>query len=361
MLVMRCVFGTVTIGLLTLLLLPGVTRAQVVRARGFSFFEPGQELIARQKALDEAKRAALEQAVGATVETRTAVENYQVVKDQIFTHASGYFKAIRILEEKPTELGTFEVTIEADIEFSALVADFDRLQELVGWQQNPRIGLLLEPHIDAAYRPTAHQAAALLTTHLTAGGLKVFLQRPDNAAQMGLTVGIGLDLATHRSDYQGVSLAQNEIILTTNIYRPVNGEILASAVTVAAVPGENRLQAVDKGARQCVDQAWKRLRRDLIRLWETELYSQRELHLTIDHVTSLEQANTIKEVLAFEVDGMVAVDLVAFAKSTADYTLLYRGWPQQFLNTIQLSAFRRKHFDVRVDRIQGNRLTVSIP
>ena len=51
-----------------------LTAGVIVTAKGVSFFEPGREVIAREKAIDEAKRAALEQAIGSAIESSTTVE-----------------------------------------------------------------------------------------------------------------------------------------------------------------------------------------------------------------------------------------------------------------------------------------------
>lgn len=60
-----------------LLALPAIVSAgEKVTATGVSFFEEGRVAIAREKALDEAKRAAIEQAVGTRIESRTVIENF---------------------------------------------------------------------------------------------------------------------------------------------------------------------------------------------------------------------------------------------------------------------------------------------
>jgi len=63
--------------------------AETVTVKGMSFYEPGREAVAREKALDEAKRAAIELAVGTQIEARSLVEDFQVVKDQIFSRTTG--------------------------------------------------------------------------------------------------------------------------------------------------------------------------------------------------------------------------------------------------------------------------------
>jgi hypothetical protein len=332
----------------------------LVTAKGFSFFETGRELIAREKALDEAKRAALEQAIGTTVESRTAVENFQIVKDQIFTHTSGYFKSIKILEEKKTDLGTYEVMIEAEVEFSALVDDLDRLQKIASWQKNPRVSIVIEPDLDKAFKPTAQKVAGLLTAKLKESGLKVYKYNQPNASQMGLLVGLSIDLASTQTEYQGMQISLNEVSLNANIYRSGTQEILATASTVKSLPGENRLQVIDKGARLCVDAVWKNLRRELIRSWEKELYNEREIDLVINDMPTLAQAQDLVAILESDVSGMVSAELVNLKRQQAAYALKYRGWPQQFLNEIQMSYFTKKYFQTQLESIQGNKIVVNL-
>ena len=117
---------------------------KTVTATGLSFFESGRELIAREKALDEAKRSAVEKAMGTTIESRTAVEDFQVIKDQIMSRSAGYLKNIKILEENKTDLGTYEIKIQAEVEIPDLVDDLDRFKKILKWQKNPRISVVVE-------------------------------------------------------------------------------------------------------------------------------------------------------------------------------------------------------------------------
>lgn len=331
-----------------------------VMAKGFSFYEPGRELIAREKALDEAKRAAIEKAMGTTVETRTVVENFEVIKDQILARSSGYLKKMEILEEKKTDLGTYEVTIQAEIEYSALVNDFDRFQKILSWQKNPRVSIIIEKDLEKRYLATAKKAASMLTEKLQAAGLRVFKYSNINEMRMGLLVGLMLELSTSESEYQGMKLKLNEISLSASVYEPVNQEILATASAVKSLPGENKLQILDKGATICVEKIWQKLRKQLIKVWEKELYNEREIILLIKGLESLEKAREVATVFESDVSNLVAADLISFSETVAEYGLRYRGWPEQFLNEIQMSYFKTKYLDSTLENIRGNKIVLKI-
>jgi len=346
--------------MVSLLLFPvGSQAGKVVTAKGLSFFEPGREAIAREKALDEAKRSAVEKAVGTTIESRTAVEDYQVVKDQILSRSAGYLKNINILEENKTDLGTYEVKIEAEVEIPALVDDLDRFKKIVKWQKNPRISVSIEPGLKNDYLPAAQKAVNLLTEKLKHDGFIVFKYSENSKEQMGLLVGLSLELSSRQTKFQDVELMLNEISLSSRIYRTGSEEILATSSAVKSLPGENKLQLLDKGARICIDEIWTKLRRQLTRLWEKELFSERDVDLIIKKVASHAEAAEIESIFKSDVSGVVDATLIAFRKHRAEYRLKYRGWPEQLFNEIQMSYFKNKYFEPLLETIQGNQIIIS--
>ncbi len=337
----------------------GLQAGKTVTAKGLSFFEPGRELIAREKALDEAKRSAVEKAMGTTIESRTAVEDFQVVKDQIMSRSAGYLKDIKIIEENKTDLGTYEITIQAEVEIPDLVDDLDRFKKILKWQKNPRISVVVEPGLKADHLPTAKKTANQLIERLKHDGFKVFKYSKKNKSQMGLLVGLSLELSTRNTTFQDLDLTLNEISLSTNIYRPGDEEILATASAVKSMPGENKLQVLDKGARYCIDKVWDQLRKKLSRLWEKELYSQRDIYLIVKKIASHAEAEDIGLIFKSDVSGIVDAQLISFRKNKAEYSLKYRGWPEQLLNEIQMAYFKNKYFEPKLEAIQGNQITIT--
>jgi len=352
-----------TIGFLMALgfLCPSVLSAgERVTAKGMSFFETGREVVAREKAMDEAKRAAIEQAVGTMVESRTVVEDFQVVKDQIFSRTSGYLKNINVLEEKKSDLGTYEVTIQAEVEIADLVNDLDRFHKILGWQKNPRIAIVIEPTLAKEYLAAGHKTAGLLTTRLKDDGFNVFKCSGLSDIQMGLLVGLNLELSSKGTKFQDLDLTLNEVSLSANIYRPGDGEIIAAASAVKSLPGENRLQALDKGARLCVDSIWKDLRRKLTATWEKELYGEREVFLIVKNLSSHAGAEETAFVLKSDISGILDSGLITYRDGTAEFGLKYRGWPEQLVNELQMSHFKNKCFDADLEAISGNKIIIKI-
>jgi hypothetical protein len=331
-----------------------------VTAKGVSFFEPGREAVARERAVDEAKRSAIEKAVGVAVTSKTVVEDFQVVKDQIFSRASGYLRDITIVDEKKTGLGTYEVTLTATVEVAALVDDTERFLSLLQWQKNPTVTVRIEPEQAVEYQSAARKTANLLTERLTRSGFQVIRSPEASGSRAAFAVPVAVALSSRTADYQGLELTLNEVSLTATVVRTGDGEVLAASSAVVSIPGENRLQVLDKGTRRCVIAVWEDLQSKLTRLWERELYSKRDIRLVLHAVSSYARAREVLAVFQSDVSGVVAAHLIRFEGDTADYRIQYRGWPEQLAGEFDMTYFRRRHFDAALRSISGNTIVLTI-
>ncbi|MBQ1913662.1 MAG: hypothetical protein II178_00370, partial [Selenomonadaceae bacterium] len=96
-------------------------------------------------ALNDAMRQAIEQEIGTYVDSRTYVENYQVIQDRIYTQSEGYIRDYQVLDKNLFN-GIWTIVIRADVSDEKLRADLmSRLQKkaLIGANMmDPRIGVL---------------------------------------------------------------------------------------------------------------------------------------------------------------------------------------------------------------------------
>lgn len=97
-------------------------------------------------ALHAAMREAVERQVGVLVDSRTYVENYRVIHDQIYTHSEGYIAGYDVLKSEYKN-GYYEVTIRADVREELLNTDLmSKLQKkavIRANMQDPRIGVIV--------------------------------------------------------------------------------------------------------------------------------------------------------------------------------------------------------------------------
>lgn len=85
----------------------------------------------RNGAIEDAKRAAIEQALGTTVSSESQMQNFMLVKDVISTKTAGYLTSYTIKNEVPYP-DRYEVTITAVVSESGLKADAKSLAQSLG-------------------------------------------------------------------------------------------------------------------------------------------------------------------------------------------------------------------------------------
>lgn len=101
---------------------------QLVTGKGMANLLGSDVVLARDQAIQNALRKVVEQSVGTFVTSETQVENFEFVRDQIFTRSSGFIKNYAIVAESLSkELGAYTVTIEARVSVGQLNQEFDAI------------------------------------------------------------------------------------------------------------------------------------------------------------------------------------------------------------------------------------------
>ncbi|HQG47312.1 MAG TPA: hypothetical protein PLG50_16760, partial [bacterium] len=99
---------------------------------------------ARDRAMDDAKRKAVEFVLGTLIDSRTRVENYQVMEDQILSWTRGYVRNYKILSEGKTAEDMYEVKMLATVDQANISRDVEAVQNLLQSMGNPRVMFLFD-------------------------------------------------------------------------------------------------------------------------------------------------------------------------------------------------------------------------
>ena len=109
---------------------------------GVGVIKDGNKAVARDQAIRDGLRIAVEQAVGTMVASETLVQNYEVLRDQIYSKTQGYIKDYTLIDEK--EEGTlYRVTLKAQVARENLENDLMALGLLMHRKEMPRIMLMV--------------------------------------------------------------------------------------------------------------------------------------------------------------------------------------------------------------------------
>jgi|GEM_PF-186184 len=125
--------------------------SQVVNATGVAPFTSDNEAKARDMAIQDAMRKAVEQAVGTMVAAETMVENYQLVRDSVLTKTQGYIQKYDVVSAGPKG-NLYEVTISATVAVENLKNDLAALGLLHSRVEKPRVLFMIaEQNIGQEY------------------------------------------------------------------------------------------------------------------------------------------------------------------------------------------------------------------
>ena len=93
----------------------------------------------REDAQRRALRKAIEQVSGVELAAYTKVENFQLIRDTIYSRAAGVVSEFKVLKESPLPGGTFEIQIEAVVRPDAIARTWGEVQHVLDKIGRPKI------------------------------------------------------------------------------------------------------------------------------------------------------------------------------------------------------------------------------
>jgi len=124
---------------------------KVVEAAGVAVVSGDNAAVARDAAIADALRKAVEQELGAMVSSDTVVENYQVLTDNVYTKTRGYIKSYDVVKEGQSG-GLYQVVVRAAVATGPLRDDLSALGLLQNKAGRPRVLFLIaEKNIGQKY------------------------------------------------------------------------------------------------------------------------------------------------------------------------------------------------------------------
>ncbi len=155
---------------------PVFSQTDFIITDGLAAIISGNIPAARDKAIDDALRKAVEQAVGTLVSSDTLTEQYKVIHDKILAQTTGYGQRYKILSEKP-EGEVYRVKIQAEVGRANLTNDLRALGLLHVLAEKPKVMVIMEEKVMGVFGTTAFedvgQAESTLIQRLLAAGFNV--------------------------------------------------------------------------------------------------------------------------------------------------------------------------------------------
>lgn len=338
---------------------------------------------ARDKAIEDALRRAVEQAVGTMVDSETAVENYQLLSDKIYTHSAGYVKSYKVSSET-TEGNLVRVKIDAEVSSGELNNDLSGIGLLNRRMKYPRVMvMIIEQNMlntDSywnQYSVSNSQAESTVYEKLKAKGFNVVDSKAmrsgvhaDEAKQawdgnnevagrfskrLGAEIVIVGEASSTRSanNIAGSDLLSVSTTITASAIKAGTGEIMAQSSSSGTAAHINEVAALQQAMQKASDKLADDLISGILKTWQQESSGTRALVMEVEDISQgeLDKLKTSLE----KMRGVTEVIVRNFSNGSAELNIQAKTDGQELSQSIAKTGFpgfKLVSTDVSVDRLE---------
>lgn len=363
---------------------------KLVQAKGVGTIYQGDKALARDQAINDALRKAVEKALGTWIKSETVVQNFMLVEDNILNWSNGYVKHYDILSEMPTSDDMYEVNISAEVETASLIQDQDMLQSLLDKMGNPRTMVMFdEKNIGESYNRyhffsvDMTQAENTMIEVFQDKGFPMVDPATVRANIKREQVLAALEGNTKAAAAIGLSF-EAEVVITgkaiakvastrikalgdmKSCQANVNAKVVKTDDGTIIATGSEHAAAVHidemTGGIQAIEKATKKLAKKLIKKilkrWREEFYTQTSVKLRITGLESQAQLNEFIGVLKYFMRGVKQVNQRNYAAGTAEVDVKITGNANQLSRELERKDLDK--FEAKVNRATPNTISLTL-
>ncbi len=338
---------------------------------------------ARDKAIEDALRRAVEQAVGTMVESETSVEDYKLLSDRIYSRSAGYVKRYDVISEN-AEGNLLRVRIEAEVDSGNLNNDLAAIGLLHRRMKYPRVVVMIAEdnimragYYEEVYSLSNSQSEAVLIARLKAKGFNVvdpgYLRKSvsgsdakaawqgnyDAAGRIGKKLGaeiaiVGQAISTRSANnIYGSDLLSMSTSLNVQAVKAGTGEIIAQASGQGTAAHINEVIALQESMKKASDKTADAIIAGILQTWEQESSGTRTLALEVHEISSAE-LDSLKVSLE-KLRGVTEVIVREYSDGDADINIVAKTDAQDLSDAIgkaNFQGFRLTLLESSTDRLE---------
>lgn len=365
---------------------------QTLTAEGVGVVIGGDRAIARDSAINDALRKAVEQAVGTMVSSETMVLNFQTLSDRIYTQTQGYVQNYRILSENPGP-NIHTVTIQATVAMGDLQRDLQAVGVLLVQVGKPRIMILLaEQSIGKQYfsywwaHPRGEQVDLTVSENAivdrfrekgfdmvdhAAQGKEIKVSQAFRVADLNdqgaITLGkqadaevviVGKALARSVGSVAGTQMKSAQANISLRAIQIDNARILSAGTENAAAVHIDEITAGTEALKKASAKMAEKMMDDIIKNFQKRVGATTLVQLTVNGLTSQEDLRIFKNLIRNQIRGVEGVYERSFSGGTAKMDIDIKGSAQSLSEEIGRKTF--KEFTVKVLGSTWNTVEVGV-
>lgn len=362
----------------------GQQQTEVVEVEGVARILQGNTDIARDNAIVDAQRKAVEQVMGVFMSSESIVENYELLSDRILTQSSGYIKTYQILDERK-DGNDFRVRIQATIGLGELENDIEAIQHLIRQKGNPRMMFLVQEEITGlrtagvASSDMSQAETVLVQAFLNAGfevvdsatvaqninrdkALKAIEGDAATASALGQQYGADVIITAKAAASSGekiltTSMKSHQAAVNAKVIRADTGAIIGSATKQAKHAHIDDLA----GGLAAIEKASTELAEDLIpkilEQWRKDVQVATTVQIVLSNVSFM-QLKRFKEILKTEVRGVKEIYQRSFQARVAKLDVEIQSTTEALADELASKEFQG--LSCEITGLSENRIDLNV-
>lgn len=279
-------------------------QGSAVEVEGVASIMAGHKDQAREAALQNAFRRAVEQVVGVALESKTVVKDSELLNDKIFTKSKGFIKTYRIIGEK-TDGDTFRIRVLASVSQYKLEQGLDNAGLLIKKMGKPRIAVVVMEHSGEGNAAPGGVVENSLVSSLGKRGYALVDRQAMLAVQHELAssqddhtdavvraaaaggaeiVVIGRATARYTSALSGTNLRPVQVTVICRAVEADSGELLANMTATQQALHVNPATAANEAFEKAAADLSEGLQRQMSSAWTKRLTGLRSLRMTVSMI-----------------------------------------------------------------------------
>lgn len=361
----------------------GEEAAELIESEGTGAIVQNDMALARDNAINDALRKAVEQAVGMFISSQTIVENFTVIEDNIYSRSQGYIRNYSIASEKSEET-LYHVKVKASVKVGTIQNDLSALGLLMSRKGMPRLMVLMTERTSAGegaafqWDPTAPSVAEeVIQSDFLKDGF-TFVDRTslaklqkvegadisnDTARRFGDQVDAELVIAgsaTAKSagNVAGTAMKSYQATVTGRAIRTDNGVVIASATDAASSVHIEDAAGTADAIRKASEKLAANLKAQIIAKWQGEVASVTMVSMTVRGIKSYPDFVQFKSVLKSDVRGVKEIYQRSMKTGEAKIDVEVQGSAQSLADTLAVQRF--DGFTVDITNVTENHIELNL-
>ncbi len=361
---------------------------KVVMSKGVAGIFSNDIGLARDQAIDDALRKAVEQTLGTFIQSSTLVENNMLVEDNILSWSNGYVRQHNVVREGKVDAQTYEVTIQAEVELANLRNDWDGIQNLLNKMGNPRVMFMIdEQNIGESRNRYQYLSVDMNITENTL--LNKFIENgfecvdPTTVRQnlqqdqamavlqgntkmaaaiakkLGAEVVItGKTIAKVASGFNLGGMKSCQANITARVIKADIATIIATGTAHAAYPHIDEVTGGTEAIKKATNKLSDELINKITQKWKDEFYKSTTVKLVVHGVKSFTQVNDFKNTVKYLVRGVKDIYNRNIAGDMAELDVKITGNANQLARELEKKDLDK--FEVKIIGLTMNKVTLQL-